>query len=44
MWAHVFEAYLTGLALFLIPLLLVVALAGALGLLDRVSHFFRARK
>ena len=44
MWAHVFEAYLTGVALFVIPLILIVALAGALGLLDRVYHFFRARK
>jgi uncharacterized iron-regulated membrane protein len=41
MWIHLFEASLTGAALFAIPLMLVVALAGALTVFDRL---FRKRQ
>jgi uncharacterized iron-regulated membrane protein len=41
MWTHLFEASLTGVALFVVPLLLVAALAGALTLFDRL---FRKRQ
>jgi hypothetical protein len=36
MWIHLFEASLTGTALFVIPLMLIVSLAVALMLFDRL--------
>jgi hypothetical protein len=39
MWIHVFEASLTGVALLVIPLMLIAALVGALALIARLFDF-----
>jgi hypothetical protein len=39
MWTHLFEVLFTGAAIFaLFPLAVIAALAGAVGLLDRLSR------
>jgi hypothetical protein len=38
MWTHLFEVILTGVGLFVGPLMAVVAIAGALTLADRLFH------
>ena len=38
MWTHVLGAYVTGVALFVVPIILVAALAGTLAVLDRLFY------
>lgn len=38
MWTHLIEIILTGVGLFVIPLMVVGAMAGALALADRLFH------
>jgi hypothetical protein len=38
MWMHLFEVILTGIGLFVGPLMMVAAMAGALTLADRLFH------
>lgn len=35
MWTHLVEAWLTGVGIFAVPLMLIAVLAGTLALLDR---------
>ena len=39
MSSHIFEVIVTSVGLFMAPLLLVAAMAGALALADRLFHF-----
>jgi len=38
MWTHLVQIFLTGLGVFVGPLMLVAAMGGALALLDRFVH------
>ena len=38
MWIHLFEVILTGVGLFVVPLLVIATMAGALTLADRLIH------
>jgi hypothetical protein len=38
MWTHLFQIILTGVGLFVVPLTVVAAMAGALALADRLFH------
>ena len=40
MWTHLFEVILTGVGLFVVPLMVVAAMAGALTLADRLFHSY----
>ena len=44
MWTHLLEVFLTGVGLFVGPLMILMALAGALTLLDRLFHFVREQQ
>ena len=41
MSSHLFEVIVTSVGLFMAPLLVVAALAGALALADRLFHFLQ---
>ncbi len=41
MWTHLFEVILTGIGLFVGPLMIVAAMGGALAVLDRFINFTR---
>jgi uncharacterized iron-regulated membrane protein len=41
MLGHLFEVIFTSVGLFMAPLLVVLALAGALTLVDRLFHFLQ---
>jgi hypothetical protein len=44
MWTHLIEVFLTGVALFVIPLMVIAAMAGALTLADRLFHFLHEQQ
>jgi hypothetical protein len=41
MWTHLLEVILTGIGLFMGPLMVLGAMAGALALADRLVHSLR---
>jgi hypothetical protein len=44
MWTHLFEVILTGVGLFVGPLMVIAAVAGALTLADRFFHFRKQQR
>ena len=44
MWIHLLDAVFSSLTIFILPLLLIGAMAGTEVLLDRLLHFFHRHK